>query len=81
MKVSFAIVTLTLTIGCVAKYVPYDPDAFFNWRGGYSEHKLASDIYEVRYAWGGRPPRRLGNGHLPQIPRKRRTPTCAGGKL
>ncbi len=50
-----AIVTLTLTIGCVSKYVPYDPDA--PWRGGYSEHKLASDIYEVRYAAGiGRPP-------------------------
>ncbi len=47
MKVAIAIVTLTLTIGCVSKYVPYDPDA--SWRGGYSEHKLASDIYEVRY--------------------------------
>ena len=43
-----AIVTLTLTIGCAAiKYRPYDPDAPL--RGGYSEHKLASDIYEVRY--------------------------------
>ncbi len=51
MKVAIAIVTLTLTIGCVSKYVPYDPDA--PWRGGYSEHKLASDIYEVRYAAGG----------------------------
>ncbi len=50
MKVAIAIVTLTLTIGCVSKYGPYDPDA--SWSGGYSEHKLASDIYEVRYAAG-----------------------------
>ena len=51
MKVSIAIVTLTLTMGCSIKYVPYDSGA--PWRGGYSEHKLAQDIYEVRYEPGG----------------------------
>ena len=36
-------------LGCASiKYVPYDPDR--PWRGGYSEHKLSPDIYEVRYA-------------------------------
>ncbi len=36
--------------GCVPKYGRFDPER--TWRGGYSEHKLSPDIYEVRYAPG-----------------------------
>ena len=40
---------LALASSCVtAKYGRFDPDRIC--RGGYSEHKLSEDIYEVRYA-------------------------------
>ena len=51
MKLAIAVFTLILTSGCVVEYGPYDPDAHW-WRGGYSEHRLAPDIYEVIYAAG-----------------------------
>ena len=51
MKVAIAVVALMLTIGC-SKYQPYGAGG----RGGYREHKLASDIYEVEYIHGAFPP-------------------------
>ena len=53
MKVAIAVVALTLAIGCASKYQPFTGAL----SGGYREHKLAPDIYEVEYTSGFHPPR------------------------
>ena len=50
---AIAVVALTLTIGCASKYQPFTGAL----SGGYREHKLASDIYEVEYIGGIFPPK------------------------